>query len=132
MLLPDPFQPGLKVDRLPETANAPRIRTDLEQILSNEKVLNHVHNYIYSMNTAMVSKIVRALVRRPESTTDETPDTNLLNTLVLHCGVQAMSSAKTPPIFEVSSPWVNLIHELFKTFGPAGKIALNTRQNRPV
>lgn len=121
MLLPDPFLPGLKVDRLPETALAPRIWADLEQVLANGKVLNHVHNYIYSLNPAMVQKIVKAMLKKQDDGEDAAPDSVLLNTLVLHCGVQAMGSAKSPPVFEVNSPWVSLLHELFRILKPAGK-----------
>lgn len=124
MLLPDPFLPGLKVDRLPETAHAPRIWADLEQVLAAGKVLNHVHNYIYSLNPAMVQKIVKSLYKKSDSTDQHTPDTVLLNTLVLHCGVQAMGSIKRPPTFEVNSPWVSLLHELFNMLSPAGMFRL--------
>lgn len=120
MLLPDPFTPGLKVDRLPETANAPRIWADLEQVLSAGKVLNHVHNYIYSLNPTMLQKIVKALVKDKENSDAPAPDAVLLNTLVLHCGVQAMGSGSSPPVFEVNSPWVSLLHELFKILNPIG------------
>lgn len=130
MLLPDPFLPGLKVDRLPETAHAPRIRADLEQILSTGKVLNHVHNYIYSMNPAMVSKIVKSLIKKSDDSSDLLPDSILLNTLVLHCGTQAMRSVKGPPVFEVNSPWVSLLHELFRSLGPAGKSRTSELNNQ--
>lgn len=120
MLLPDPFLPGLKVDRLPETAHAPLISADLEQVLSDSKVLNHVHNYIYSLNPAMITKIVRSMSKSTDESSDQLLDVVLLNTLVLHCGVQAMRSASSPPVFEVNSPWVSLLHELFRSLGPAG------------
>lgn len=120
MLLPDPFLPGLKVDRLPETANAPRIWADLEQVLSAGKILNHVHNYIYSLNNTMVQKIMKALVRTSEPSIEPVLDSVLLNTLVLHCGVQAMGTGNSPPVFEVNSPWVSLLHELFKILSSAG------------
>lgn len=118
MLLPDPFLPGLKVDRLPESAHAPIIWADLEQTLVNGKVLSHINNYTYSLNSAMLQKIVKALCKGKES--DE-PDPELLNTLVLHCGVRAMRPDRNPPVFEVNSPWVSLLHELFKALGPAGR-----------
>lgn len=125
MLLPDPFLPGLKVDRLPETAHAPQIWADLEIVLANGKVLSHVHNYIYSVNTAMIAKIAKALVKIKDNSEETAPDRTLLNTLVLHCGVQAMGATSTgPPIFEVSSPWVSLLHELFKYLGPIGESLL--------
>lgn len=117
MLLPDPFLPGLKVDRLPETAKAPRIWADLEQVLANGKVLSHVHNYIYSLSPTIIQRLAKVL---SPATLEHTsaPDNTLLNTLVLHCGVQAMSAARTPPVFEVNSPWVTLLHELFKIMSP--------------
>lgn len=121
MLLPDPFLPGLKVDRLPESAHAPRICADLEQVLSTGKVLNHVHNYIYSLNSITIAKISKALLKGIDDEDENHIDVVLLNTLILHCGVQAMGIAKSPPVFEVNSPWVSLLHELFRYLGPTGK-----------
>lgn len=120
MLLPDPLLPGLKVDRLPETATAPKISIDPEKILASGKVLNHVHNYTYTLNPGMVQKIVKALHKNEEVTEHSVPDGILLNTLVLHCGAQAMGQDNTPPVFEVNSPWVSLLHELFKILNPIG------------
>lgn len=127
MLLPDPFLPGLKVDRLPETAHAPRIWADLESVLASGKVLSHVHNYIYSLNTAMIAKIAKSMSRAREGSDESGADRTMLNTLVLHCGAQAMGSTSAgPPVFEVSSPWVSLLHELFKYLGPIGKSSVTS------
>lgn len=125
LLLPDPFLPGLKVDRLPETALAPRIAANLDQILSAGKVMTQLNSYIYSGSAAVVQKLIRA-VTRPNQEAQAQPqiDGSLLSSLVLYAGTQAMGTEEGPPVFEVNSPWVSLIQDLFKALGPAGRYRL--------
>ncbi|ORY87999.1 CCR4-Not complex component, Not1-domain-containing protein [Protomyces lactucae-debilis] len=118
MRLPDPFLPGLKVDRLPETAISPEISMDLEQILVQGKVMNSINNYIYSGNLGTVPKVIKALSRNAKS---EGLEPVLLNTLVLHCAVQAITNADAPPAFDLQSPWVALLNELFSLSDALGR-----------
>ncbi|KAG5519775.1 hypothetical protein PMAC_000048 [Pneumocystis sp. 'macacae'] len=44
--LPDPFQPGLKVDRLPESTQNPIVRTDIDSILKEFGLKDKINSYL--------------------------------------------------------------------------------------
>jgi CCR4-NOT transcription complex subunit 1 len=106
MRLPDPFTPNLKVDLLPEISQSPRILSKYQALLDTNNLKSDIDQYLKTRpNPSFLNELLPKLmedsgngVRRFSST--------MINALVLHVGVQAISQlqAKSSPVTSPSAP----------------------------
>ncbi|KAL5338684.1 CCR4-Not complex component, Not1-domain-containing protein [Aspergillus crustosus] len=132
--LPDPFREGLKVERLEEMREAPRIAGDTAAPLQTAGIKAAVDTVLQSSNASdsAIQQICDAIYD-PESTESGlfyapiNVDVVLLNALALHIGQGAVSSnaskGNTRAAFE-SSPHSALLEKLAKTLRPEARYYL--------
>ncbi|ODV85108.1 hypothetical protein CANARDRAFT_199241 [[Candida] arabinofermentans NRRL YB-2248] len=121
MNIPDPFQPGLKVDRLPEIAIAPVISSPPSQILLEKNIKKAVDNYMRIPSNSLLRQIV-ASFELSEPTAEagigygETKyNTKLINSLVLHVGMTAIDERpKNSLVFNHKSSQVTLLTSIMQ------------------
>lgn len=132
--LPDPFREGLKVERLEEMREAPKIAGDIVAPLQKANIKSVVDNALHSntISEASVQQICEAVYN---PTTKETGlfltpinvDVVLLNALVLYIGQSAVSSAGpkggTRAAFD-NSPHSALLERLAKVLRPEARYYL--------
>ncbi|KAL1989410.1 hypothetical protein VTN96DRAFT_172 [Rasamsonia emersonii] len=132
--LPDPFREGLKVERLEEMREAPKIAGDIVAPLQKANIKNAVDTALQS-NTASEAAIqtICEAIYNPSSKdtglflTPINVDVVLVNALVLYIGQQAVSAAaakgSTRAAFE-DSPHTALLGRLAKALRPEGRYYL--------
>lgn len=129
--LPDPFREGLKVDRLVEIHEAPKIAGDVLAPLRRANVKTAIDNYLRNGSDATVQQICDAVYNPPVKETGlfSVPinvDVVLLNALVLYVGQSAVSSGsqKGTQSFLNNGPHSTLLEKLSKTLNPEGRYYL--------
>lgn len=131
--LPDPFREGLKVDRLVEIHEAPKIAGDVLAPLRRANVKTVIDNYLRNSlaSDASIEQICEAVYNPPVKETGlfSVPinvDVVLLNALVLYIGQSAVSSGgqKGAQAFLNNSPHSTLLEKLAKTLNPEGRYYL--------
>ncbi|KMP07790.1 general negative regulator of transcription subunit 1 [Coccidioides immitis RMSCC 2394] len=128
--LPDPFRDGLKVDRLDEIHQAPRIAGDIVAPLQAANIKNAVDNALrsFSATDSAVQQICDAVDNPSEKSTGLyfapiNVDIVLLEALVLYTGQSAVSAtgqkAGTPAPNNL--PQSALLEKLVKVLNPEGR-----------
>eukprot|EP00658_Telonema_sp_P-2_P000301 TRINITY_DN10108_c0_g1_i15.p2 TRINITY_DN10108_c0_g1~~TRINITY_DN10108_c0_g1_i15.p2 ORF type:complete len:375 (+),score=114.25 TRINITY_DN10108_c0_g1_i15:157-1281(+) len=106
MKLPDPFTPNLKVDLLPEISQSPRILSKYANALSNNNLKADIDTYLKTRpNPSFLNDVLPKLM-------EDNPaggrrfSAPMINALVLHVGVQAISQlqAKASQVTSPSAP----------------------------
>jgi len=106
MRLPDPFTPNLKVDLLPEISQSPRILSKYSTTLSHNNLKADVDTFLKTRGPASFLQDLRSKLLLPsaESTAAGTRySAPVINALVLHVGVQAITQLQTKSV-QVTSP----------------------------
>ncbi len=122
--MPDPLQPGLKIDRLEEIRESPVIAYDVEAPLQQAGLLDLIDQALQSgPSEDAVAHIAHAVQRKTgyQTTAGFVPvnvDTRLIDAIVVYVGMHSIAKAsqKGGPTFVQASPDVALltmlIHEL--------------------
>lgn len=106
MKLPDPFTPNLKVDLLPEISQSPRILSKFGTTLNNNNLKSDIDTYLKTRpNPSFLNELLPKLM-------EDSPNGGrrfcapMINALVLHVGVQAISQlqAKASQVTSPSAP----------------------------
>ncbi|EEP82491.1 conserved hypothetical protein [Uncinocarpus reesii 1704] len=123
--LPDPFRDGLRVDRLDEIRQAPKISGDIIAPLQNANVKNAVDNALKNISAtdSAVQQICDAIYNPSINSTGlyfapVSVDVVLLEALVLYIGQSAVSS---PSSKEGSIPPSVLLEKLVEVFNPEAR-----------
>lgn len=118
--LPNPFIVGLKLDRLQEVRNVPRIVSDYTTVLKRAEVKETVDMLLKSseLSDVTVAKVLSAVhTSHSHNTTVNIP---LLHALVLYIGQSAIAAAgqKGGQTFISDSPQASLLTKLSKELDP--------------
>lgn len=121
MKVPDPFQQGLKVDRLPEISIAPIVMSDPSQLLLKKKIKKTVDNYLRIPSNSLLRQILLVLeLGEPVSQggvgfTKIKYDIELVNSLVLYtCISYVEERSKNSLNFNSKSSQVSLLTSLMQ------------------
>lgn len=110
---PDPFERGLKINRLEQVRQLPAIHTDLDNVLSEAGIKDLVDR---ALNTSEVSaddvQSLLTALGRPDGGVDAL----LTNYLVLYVGVKATSASS---VFSAAAPTARLIERMLQDSRPA-------------
>ena len=114
MKLPDPFTPNLKVDKLPEISESPTILSKYLDALmpengaaiTKDEVDAYLHNHAPE---GWLSTVGERLMSKDPKATGCSINTQLLNALVLHVGIEAVGD---PENNLATSPTLSLYREL--------------------
>ena len=136
--LPDPLQPALKLELLPETQLAPPFLTDYTIALSTGNLRASIDQYL---STQQPSSFVSTFKDRlalsgaaEKSERDPKFNVPLINSLVLYCGVVALnaSKSKTGAVkYETQSESAKLLRQLIQEVEPEGRLASSTSSSDP-
>ena len=121
MKFPDPFQQGLKVDRLPEISIPPIILSDPSQTLIKKHIKKNVDNYLRIPSNSLLRQILHVVELDEEVTECGNGfnkikyDTELINSLVLYVGISYVDErAKNSLSFNAKSSQVTLLTSLMQ------------------
>lgn len=121
MVIPDPFQQGLKVDRLPEISTAPIVSSDPSQLLLKKNIKKTVDNYLRIPSTSLLRQILLVLeLSKPVSEggigfRKVKYDIPLINSLVLYTGISYVDERpKNSLNFNAKSSQVLLLTSLMQ------------------
>jgi CCR4-NOT transcription complex subunit 1 len=132
--LPDPLQPGLKIELLPEIQKSPQVLTDYTAALSTAELRAPLDKYLQTKAPANLPATIRErlTVARNEATalpTDPKYNIPLINSLVMYLGVVAVnqSKASTGTVkFDSKSASALLLLELFTQMDAEGESGLSS------
>ncbi len=121
--LPDPFTAGLKVDRLEEIRQPPRIAGDIIQPLLRIKDIVDSLLRTTDISDENISTIANAAYNPSLDYGNSNTDTPLLHALVLYLGESALSAAgqKGGPSFSNDSPQAAFMTKLAKELHPEAR-----------
>lgn len=92
MQLLDPFTPDLRVERLPEVQNAPTVLSKFKRALDEADLLSNLDEYLSSGQPGQFLVALKSKLVTQNATTNEAEyNVSLINALVLHVGVSAIS-----------------------------------------
>ncbi|KAM0720803.1 hypothetical protein Q7P37_003088 [Cladosporium fusiforme] len=106
---PDPFERGLKINRLEQVRQAPPVHTDHEKILQEAGILQAVEKAL-SGSQDQTNAILAPFDRQ-----DGQVDALLINVLILHVGVRATINST---VFSAAAPAAKLLECLLKDARP--------------
>jgi CCR4-NOT transcription complex subunit 1 len=106
---PDPFERGLKINRLEQVRSAPPVHTDHEKVLREANILQSVER---ALNGTLdeTSAVLEAFDNE-----DGQVDTLLVNVLILHVGVRATA---TSTVFSAAAPPAKFLERLLTEARP--------------
>ncbi|EUC49278.1 hypothetical protein COCMIDRAFT_85171 [Bipolaris oryzae ATCC 44560] len=127
--MPDPFTAGLKADRLEHDLQAPVIRTDIEQMLSDAGIKNAIDNLLKDSelkdeDVDVVACAVYYAEPKPAGfeLVSTTANPALIHAITLYVGISTLGTGSaTVPIFDAESPATKLIERLAKDFHPEAR-----------
>jgi CCR4-NOT transcription complex subunit 1 len=127
--MPDPFTAGLKADRLEHDLQAPVIRADIAQILSDAGIKNAIDNLLKGseLKNQDVDKVCSAVYyAEPKPAAFElvptTANPTLIHAITLYIGISTLGAGSaTAPIFEAESPATKVLERLAKDFHPEAR-----------
>jgi CCR4-NOT transcription complex subunit 1 len=130
--MPDPLQPGLKVDRIDEMRTSPQIITESEAILTQSDLLDLLNRSIQQgASEDVVAQISHTIQRRRgrQSSLGFTPinvDRRLIEALTIHVGMQAIAKAemKDAPTFATTTADTALLKMLVHELQPEARYYL--------
>ena len=119
--LPDPFSPGLKVDRLEETRKAPIVAGDVEGPLERINLKSHIDDSLKSGHIS--DEIAHRIIETAHVTKKGPGQATLLNSMVLYVGQKATetSGLKGGPTFTAESPQAMMLSKLAKELDPEAR-----------
>ncbi|KAL1958253.1 hypothetical protein VTO42DRAFT_4761 [Malbranchea cinnamomea] len=128
--LPDPFRDGLKIDRLEEIRQAPRIAGDIVAPLQNANIKSAVDNAL--RNATAIDRAVQQVCDAVYNPTQRETgllhspigvDFVLLHALVLYVGQSAVSSSvqKNGAVMFNNTPHLTMLEKLAKTLRPEAR-----------
>ncbi|PSK55995.1 hypothetical protein B9Z65_4873 [Elsinoe australis] len=124
--LPDPFTPGLKINRLDQVRQNPTISAESDEVLSKAGIRSLLDRLLGGKDAAAadVNELISVLTN-PPSVTDILPVSSHLalvaNALMLHLGTTATIASST---FSASAPQAKLLERLFDSARPELRYAL--------
>lgn len=119
---PDPFQSGLKINRLEQVRQAPVVFPDLEKILESFGVREVMQRVCTGPANELASDEINTLVSAIDRA--EGPGERLLlNAIVLYVGVNA---TKTSSSFSSPAPPARLLEAIFRDIGSEARYQLAT------
>jgi CCR4-NOT transcription complex subunit 1 len=127
--MPDPFTAGLKADRLEHDLQAPVIRADIAQILSEAGIKGAIDGLLKGsdMKNQDVDKVCQAVYySEAKSAAFELIPTNanpaLIHAITLYIGIATLGEGSASvPIFDAESPATKAIERLVKDFHPEAR-----------
>lgn len=122
--MPDPFTAGLKVDRLENNLQAPVIRANIEQILTDAGIKSTIDGLLKASEPKSedVQEICKAVYYpQPKPAGFEqlptTADPALIHAITLYIGIATLGTeGATAPLFDADSAAAKLIEKLVKEF----------------
>ncbi|KAM0747379.1 Not1-domain-containing protein [Meredithblackwellia eburnea MCA 4105] len=123
--LPDPLQPGLKIELLPEINKAPQVLTDYTGALSSADLRAPLEKYLQTRAPANLPATLRE--RLQTGTSDFPFNIPLTNSLVMHLGVVAVNQSKAQTggvTFSSKSTSSILLQQLIAESEPEGRYYL--------
>ncbi|QSL65151.1 hypothetical protein MERGE_002456 [Pneumocystis wakefieldiae] len=97
--LPDPFQPGLKADQLPESSQNPTIRTDIDTVLKKFGLRDQINSYLSGENAKDIIADIISKLRTSEKSIfkqEMKPRSRInvpfINSLVLYIGMKTIEN----------------------------------------
>ena len=126
--LPDPFTPNLKVDLLPEVAQAPRVLTDYMAALTERGIRQRLDTYISAKQPPdLPSLLPSALVAPggvgPNGAPTTTYNLPLITSVVVYTGAQALVQMQNNmPL--LNSPAIDIYKSLVAAFDAEGRYHL--------
>jgi CCR4-NOT transcription complex subunit 1 len=125
--LPDPLQPALKLEVLPETQIAPHFLTDYTIALTTADLRTSLDQYLSTKQPANFASIIkdRLALSGAQDKPERDPKFNvpLVNSLVLYLGVVALNSSKTKTgsvKYDSQSESAKLLRQLVEETEPEG------------
>lgn len=109
--LPDPFTPGLKMNRLEQVRQTPHIRGDLDAILEDAGI-KHIVDGIFN-NKTISSEDIQAIINAIDVKAG--PDTLVTNALILHIGNHATVASS---VFSAAAAPAKLMEGLLQEARP--------------
>ncbi|KDE03641.1 hypothetical protein MVLG_05891 [Microbotryum lychnidis-dioicae p1A1 Lamole] len=129
--LPDPLQPGLKIELLPEVQKAPQVLTDFTIALSTADLRAPLDKFLQTRAPATMPAMLRErLVATPSSRTDATDckyNISLANSLVMYLGVVALNQTKASTgavKFDPQCASTVVLQQLMNEMDPEGRYTL--------
>ncbi|KAG4304332.1 hypothetical protein PORY_002307 [Pneumocystis oryctolagi] len=121
--LPDPFQSGLKIDRLLESTQNPMIRTDIDSVLKEFGLKDKLNNYLSGEKTDDITVDIISKLRTSnnnvfkESKSKNRINIPFINSLVLYIGIKTiedfqLQNNNSPFIFSPTSASMTLFTKL--------------------
>ncbi|KAG4302634.1 hypothetical protein PCANB_001148 [Pneumocystis canis] len=121
--LPDPFQPGLKVDRLPECVQNPVIRTDIDAVLKKFGLRDEINSYLSGETVENITADIISKLRTVDHVfkEDSKPKNKIniafINSLVLYIGMKTIEDFQlqnndSPLVFSPTSTSMALFTKL--------------------
>jgi CCR4-NOT transcription complex subunit 1 len=106
---PDPFERGLKINRLEQVRQAPPVHTDHERMLRETNILQPVERALNG-SADEISAVLAAFDNE-----DGQVDTLLVNVLILHVGIRATASST---VFSATAPPAKFLERLLTEARP--------------
>nr|OQO20171.1 hypothetical protein B0A51_13367 [Rachicladosporium sp. CCFEE 5018] len=106
---PDPFERGLKINRLDQVRQLPAVHTDHAKILQDARLSTHLEKALEGSDVDV--RTILAFVDRPTKPID----THTINVLILHLAVVA---TKASTVFSAASPPARLLDRLLTLSRP--------------
>jgi CCR4-NOT transcription complex subunit 1 len=106
---PDPFERGLKINRLEQVRQAPPVHTDHERMLRETNILQPVERALNG-SADEISAVLAAFDNE-----DGQVDTLLINVLILHVGIRATASST---VFSATAPPAKFLERLLTEARP--------------
>ncbi|QIW95080.1 hypothetical protein AMS68_000598 [Peltaster fructicola] len=125
---PDPFERGLKINRLDQTRQQPAVFADLGKMLTDAGIMITVSSALGGEISSDKVDTILAALQQP----DGSPDFALSNYLILYLGVKATSASS---VYTAAGPEARLIDRLLQDSGSAvryGILSAMTSQLRYV
>ncbi|CAN9179420.1 unnamed protein product [Alternaria alternata] len=127
--MPDPFTAGLKADRLEHDLQAPVIRADIAQVLSDAGIKDAIDNLLKGseLKNKDVDKVCQAVYyAEAQSAAFElvstTANPTLIHAITLYIGIATLGTGPASvPIFDAESPATKVIERLVKDFHPEAR-----------
>ncbi|KAI4693473.1 uncharacterized protein J4E88_001845 [Alternaria novae-zelandiae] len=127
--MPDPFTAGLKADRLEHDLQAPVIRADIAQVLSDAGIKGAIDNLLKGsdLKNQDVDKVCQAVYYAEAQSpafelVSTTANPTLIHAITLYIGISSLGTGPASvPIFDAESPATKVIERLVKDFHPEAR-----------
>ncbi|GAA6057943.1 hypothetical protein JCM3770_004447 [Rhodotorula araucariae] len=130
VVLPDPLEPGLQLEKLPEAQQSPTLLTDPTAALQAAGLRPIIDSYLQSGAPADLPQKVQerlALAGNQDADAEGKLNVPLINSLVAHLTIAAINSHKArhgSVAFDADGPAARLLRELIRDADPAGRYSL--------